>query len=303
MNAVVRTDKAVEILNETAESLKAQHATALAKATAGMATLRDEIESLRALVAGMKLQHGEPGAPGERGPQGKDGRDGVDGKNGVDGERGLSGKDGRDGVDGRDGRDCDMARVEQLVRDLVAAIPRPRDGKDGIDGHHGKDGAAGRDGRDGERGDRGPVGRDGRDGQDGIDGRDAAQIEVLEAIVEGRSYARGTWAKRDGGLWRFSGAEWVCVVDGVKSIDVEQVGERTFRVLTTYASAAKSQRDFNVPAIIDRGVWEAKAYDVGDCVTWDGSMWIAKATATDLDKPGESSTWRLAVKRGRNGKS
>lgn len=303
MNAVVRSDRAVEILNETAEHLKAQHAAALTKATAGMAAFRDELDAMRALVSGMKLQRGEAGAPGERGPQGKDGRDGIDGKHGADGERGLPGKDGRDGADGRDGRDCDMARVEQLVRDLVAAIPRPRDGNDGVDGHHGKDGTPGRDGRDGERGERGPVGRDGRDGADGMDGRDAAQIEVLDAVIEGRSYPRGTWAKREGGLWRFGGVEWQCVIDGVKSIDVEQVGERTFRLATSYASGAKSYQDFNVPAIIDRGVWEPKAYETGDCVTWDGSMWIAKTASTEADKPGESSAWRLAVKRGRNGKS
>jgi integrin beta 3 len=58
-------------------------------------------------------------------------------------------------------------------------------------------------------------------------------------------------------------------------------------------------------ALIDRGVWESgRAYQRGDAVSWGGSLFIAQqATAA---KPGtaeeDSRAWRLAVKRGGEGK-
>jgi hypothetical protein len=56
-----------------------------------------------------------------------------------------------------------------------------------------------------------------------------------------------------------------------------------------------------MPVVIDRGVYQSgKQYEQGDAVTWGGSMWIAKE-ATEA-KPDSGEGWRLAVKRGRDGK-
>ncbi len=49
-----------------------------------------------------------------------------------------------------------------------------------------------------------------------------------------------------------------------------------------------------------KGVWKAGAYKRGSVVTWAGSMFIANADTEA--KPEESGDWRLAVKRGRDGK-
>jgi hypothetical protein len=56
------------------------------------------------------------------------------------------------------------------------------------------------------------------------------------------------------------------------------------------------------PGLTYQGVYvEGKSYDVGELVTWGGSMWHCNE-ATEL-KPGEGSkAWTLAVKRGRDGK-
>jgi len=56
------------------------------------------------------------------------------------------------------------------------------------------------------------------------------------------------------------------------------------------------------PAILYRGIYrEDTGYDAGDAVTWGGSLWIALRDTRS--KPGEaSSDWRLAVKKGRDGK-
>jgi len=226
-----------------------------------------------------------------------------------------------DGKDGRDGKDGESVTVEQVaplieraVRVEVAKIPAAADGKDG---------KPGRDGRDGEsvalsdvlpmversvgsEVSKMPIpkdGRDGRDGQDGEDGRDAAQIDPLDSIVEGRSYARGTWATRDGGLFRFNGSQWVCIMDGVTDVAEEMISPRKVRRTTRYASGKSTSIEVKLSAILYDEVWQEKAYEAGDCVTWDGSMWIAVKDTQPTDKPGESSAFRLSVKRGRNGKS
>ena len=56
------------------------------------------------------------------------------------------------------------------------------------------------------------------------------------------------------------------------------------------------------PTVIDRGVYkEGRVYDAGDGVTWGGSWWIAqKETSAKPDSP--DSGFRLAVKKGRDGK-
>jgi hypothetical protein len=55
------------------------------------------------------------------------------------------------------------------------------------------------------------------------------------------------------------------------------------------------------PSIKDCGVWKEGEYRAGDGVTWDGSFWIAQRnTTTKPNRP--DSDWRLAVKRGRDGR-
>ena len=53
--------------------------------------------------------------------------------------------------------------------------------------------------------------------------------------------------------------------------------------------------------MLDAGVWkEGAAYSRGDGVTLGGSFFIAQADTTA--KPGKSDDWRLAVKRGTDGR-
>lgn len=52
-----------------------------------------------------------------------------------------------------------------------------------------------------------------------------------------------------------------------------------------------------------QGIWEARAYDAGDEVTRDGSIWIALQPTLASDQPGSGSkTWKLANKKGRDGR-
>lgn len=88
---------------------------------------------------------------------------------------------------------------------------------------------------------------------------------------------------------------------GFEDMRVEHDGERGFVLVFERGEQAK-RFEFSIPAVIDRGVFKDGAeYGAGDGVTWGGSYWIAqKATATKPDGP--ESGWRLAVKRGRDGK-
>ncbi len=120
-----------------------------------------------------------------------------------------------------------------------------------------------RDGRDGMPGANGQAGRDGIDGQKGVDGRDGFSLEDLDIALS-----------EDGRTV------------SIKFVRGELVKEKSFKLAT----------------VLDRGVYRPEnVYEKGDGCTWGGSYWIAqKETATG--KPGESDDWRLAVKKGRDGR-
>ncbi|WP_336334628.1 phage portal protein [Pseudomonas putida] len=143
--------------------------------------------------------------------------------------------------------------------------------------------------------------------KDGEPGRDALQLEILPEIDREKSYVRGTYAKHLGGLWRSfertSGMKgWECIVEGIDSAAVEQSGERGFELALVLSSGAEVRKKLDLPVMIYRGVFSPGEYLPGDTVTWAGSLWHCEDPTSD--KPGEAGSkgWRLAVKRGRDGK-
>jgi integrin beta 3 len=82
---------------------------------------------------------------------------------------------------------------------------------------------------------------------------------------------------------------------------MEHDGERTFTFKFVHGDLVKVNR-FKVPAMLDRGVYTAgREYEHGDGVTFGGSFWIAQTNTSK--RPGEGNNdWRLAIKRGRDGK-
>jgi hypothetical protein len=204
---------------------------------------------------------------------------------GDPGEAGLAGKDGEDGLDGRS---VTLDDVRPMVDEFLRTISAPKDGDKGADGRDGKDGADGRSVTlDEVRGyldaelatwalnferraqdilhraiERIEKPRDGRDGKDGRDGADAVPVEGLHLRVEGRQFT--VHFERDG----------------------QVVRSNTVRI----------------PAVLDAGVFrDGDTYEKGDGVTFGGSWWIAQKDAPE-GKPGMSADWRLAVKKGRDGK-
>lgn len=81
---------------------------------------------------------------------------------------------------------------------------------------------------------------------------------------------------------------------------VQDADGRTFKFCFTHGSEMHSF-EFALPTMIYRDVWKEGEYQNGDAVTWAGSLWIAQRT-TDAKPDSPDSGWRLAVKRGRDGK-
>lgn len=174
------------------------------------------------------------------------------------------------------------ARIAELEAREPVAGPAGEKGETGADGAKGQDGADGRgikdllidrDGsliasmNDGEMKNLGPViGKDGADGTDGKKGKDG----------------------RDG--FGFDDMD-VCVLDDDRTIEL------SFR-------RGEEEKAFTLkwPTVVDRGVYKAgESYDPGDAVSWGGSLWIAQQETTAKPDTADSG-WRLAVKRGRDGK-
>lgn len=188
---------------------------------------------------------------------------------------------GKDGIDGRDGKDIEIEEVKSLVAEkvseAVAALPVPKDGLDG------------------------------KDGINGIDGKDAIDLEILPEIDLNETYVRNTYAEHNGGLWKsFEKTKglrgWSCIVDGIKDVVIEQTDERKFSIKIERSSGIINESSFNIPSIIDKGVFsEGNEYEAGDGVSYAGSFWIAQKDTSERPN-GEHTGWRLAVKRGRDGK-
>lgn len=283
---------------------------------------------------GEKGDPGQDGAPGQNGVDGKDGKDGRDGIDGAKGEKGEAGQDGakgkdgapgRDGVDGKDGKDGEKGEV----------------GPQGERGEKGLDGAPGADGKDGAKGADGLPGKDGQDGKDGIDGksvdvseitsivktlvgeafakvelpkdglkgedgRDAMHLQILPSIDEAKSYPRGTYASFKGGLWRsyemtFGMRGWECIVNGVAEVKLEDVDDRTSKMLFVMSNGSEFEKTINSDAMLYRGVFKdnaESAYQKGDVVTCAGSTWHCNSETKA--RPGTNSDWTLIVKKGRD---
>lgn len=218
-----------------------------------------------------------------------------------------------------------LSDLRKAIDDRLALV---KDGTDGLPGATGEAGARGEPGPQGERGEKGDPGdkgdpgergadgqpgADGRHGRDGIDGksvtvddiRGAIEVEIARALLDlerrsadviQRAIDRipAPVAGKDGE----KGADGK---DGVGFDDLEAVYDE-FGRMSLRAVRGDVVKEWRIPGIVDRGVWrDGNDYLKGDGSTYGGSFWIAQKDTTL--KPGaDNSDWRLAVKRGQDGK-
>ncbi len=257
---------------------------------------------------GEKGDPGERGLPGERGEKGDTGLQGERGEKGDAGLQGARGEKGDTGLQGERGEKGDPG---------LQGPPGER-GADGLRGDPGEKGDKGDPGERGEKGDpgeRGLPGERGEKGDAGIDGKDALEIQIQMELDHERSYPRGTFAHHEGGLIRaiaktkplsscadLSAAGWTVVVRGIAAVESEFIDERSFALRVRCTDGLIKSVPVTLPSLIDRGVFKSgTVYERGDGVTFGGSFWIAQKQTEA--KPGDGNQdWRLAVKRGRDGK-
>lgn len=88
---------------------------------------------------------------------------------------------------------------------------------------------------------------------------------------------------------------------GFDDLQVEYDGEKTITLKMEKGDVVK-EANIVMPIVIDKGIYkEGQTYLPGDGVTWGGSYWICKSESAAKPDSADSG-WRLAVKRGRDGK-
>lgn len=208
-----------------------------------------------------------------------------------------NGKDGRDGVDGRDGHTPTHDEIKRLIQDVLSSIEIPK-GEKGDPGEAGQHGIDGKDGRDGV---------DGAAGKDGI----APTAEEVAKAMEGHfaKWALDFERKADGVLSK-AVDKLRQPEDGKPGRDAIQLKDFDIslsddgRTVKMFLSGGDDiiERSVKIPSILDRGVFrDGGTYEKGDGVTYGGCFWIAQKDEPE-GKPGATDDWRMAVKRGRDGR-
>lgn len=88
----------------------------------------------------------------------------------------------------------------------------------------------------------------------------------------------------------------------LESFDIELGEDGRTVTVKMQAGEVVLEKSVKIASVIDRGVFSAeKGYEQGDGTTYGGCYWIAQKDAPE-GVPGGSADWRLAVKKGRDGK-
>lgn len=129
-------------------------------------------------------------------------------------------------------------------------------------------------------------------GADGVSvtGMEVRDDRLLVTLSDGRAFSAGR-VKGERGEAGFS----------LTDFDTDWRPEDKVLILSWDAGEHRYSHELFIPYLRDCGVWtEGANYLKGDGVTWGGSFWTAQDDTSE--KPDGSKYWRLAVKKGRDGK-
>jgi hypothetical protein len=93
-------------------------------------------------------------------------------------------------------------------------------------------------------------------------------------------------------------------IDGLSVDDFQLVLDDDGRMLHVVLESGdrRVEKSVKLSTMIYREIYKSdQEYEPGDVVTWDGSMWVC-LTPTKRQPGRYEKDWRLAVKRGRDGK-
>lgn len=227
-----------------------------------------------------------------------------------------------------------MEVLKKAVKEEVALIPTPKDGEKGDKGDPGPQGEKGDPGEPGEKGDtgeqgppgdkgepgekgdpgdkgeqgpKGDPGPKGDKGEEGKSGIDAVRFfrnakgELVVTMSNGEVYELGAVDGKDGKDGK-DGDPGANGKDGLgfDEMDLVDKEDGTFLIL----KRGDQEKSFRLPIVRYLGTHEEnKKYYKGDSTSYGGSVWIAMEEEPK-GRPGspDSKGWRLAVKKGRDGK-
>lgn len=238
----------------------------------------------KAIAALPAPKDGVDGAPGEMGAVGLQGDVGPKGETGDSGPTGPRGEKGQPGSDGASVDDL-IPHIQAIVARAVSEIEPPK-------------GEKGETGIQGERGEKGDPGKDGADVTDAVIDRGG---NLLVMLSNGQTKNVGPVIGRDGrdGINGEQGPTGTPGRDGAVIDDFDLVEDDDGIALRLVHG--ETVKDIYLPIPLDRGVWkEGQPYRKGAGVTWAGSFWLAQEDTND--KPGTNKSWRLVVKKGRDGR-
>lgn len=164
----------------------------------------------------------------------------------------------------------------------------------------------------GEKGEPGPEGSPGAPGLPGADGKSVVLADLEPLLKSMQSEWALDFERRAQALFQkavdaipkpVDGKDGTNGVDGIgwDSMRVEHDGRRSFEFIFT-KDGTDHPFKFSVPCVIDAGFYqEGMKVEKGDGVTFGGSYWIAQ-TDTDTKPAVGNPDYRLAVRKGRDGK-
>ena len=90
----------------------------------------------------------------------------------------------------------------------------------------------------------------------------------------------------------------------LEDIDLVLAEDGRTLVVRFLAGDVVREKSIRLATILDRGVFKrGDTYEPGDAVSWGGALWIAQTKTGDSpDESRDGTPWRLAVKKGRDGK-
>lgn len=217
----------------------------------------------------------------------------------------------------KDGKDADPEMIAQLVKDAVAALPPARDGKDADPAEIAAMVARSvaempkpKDGDPGKDADPEVVRTMVADAVGAIPKPLDGKSVTLEDVRPLFDAAFAGWAldfeRRAADVLQRAIDKMPAPKDGsdgfgLDDLQIEDDGDGVVTLRFVRGELVKEHK-VRLPRFKDCGVFrEGVEFLKGDGVTWAGSFFIAQKDAP-AGKPGESDDWRLAVKRGRDGK-
>jgi hypothetical protein len=225
------------------------------------------------------------------------------------------------------------ATTRGYIDERIAALPTPKDGAPGeqgpqgergekgmpgesVKGERGDTGDRGPPGERGEKGDKGdpgdagPSGDDGPEGPAGPAGKSVSLEQIAEIIESVFAKSLVDYERRFGEAMARAEKAIPIPKDGIDGLDglsiedleVEDDGDGNV-TLRFVRGEVRKEFKLRLPRFKDCGVFrEGEAYRKGDAVSLSGCLWLAQKDAP-AGRPGEGeSDWRLAVKKGRDGR-